>query len=959
MNASELIRIEPIKASTKARALNTKILLVKPPFFTPWTPPLGISILKSFLEPRGYSVKCFDFNTDIKLWTSHHKYFAVLQKADANSGSDGYSKLWFILNAHYLAYFNGADRGQIARLLENILPLFGINYERAISDALIPIVEGFFQRMEEVIDDFDLSDYSVVGTSTYTTSLSSSLFFLRRLKERYPHIKAVMGGGVFADDLALGSDNLNTLLEEYPFVDHVVLGEGEMLFLKLLEGDFAQKRVISIADLKGATLEMKDVPEPDFTDMPSENYYHLTIEGARSCPFQCSFCSETIQWGDYRKKPIDIFARQVVGLAEKYGNNSFFLGDSLMNPYINPFAGALIEQKANILYDGYLRADKPVTNRKFVKMWRDSGLYRARLGIESASARVLASMDKMTTPRVISDVLKTLANSGVRTTTYWIVGFQGETEDDFRETCEFIREHHQYIYELEAHPYYYYPYGQIGSRLHQSYSLYPEEVVNLTRFKIWEVVDANPTREERFRRLRVIAGIASELGIPNIYTMAERYVAEDRWHLLHPQTAEIYEGTRLVRDEVGLPDGPIEVFAPEWRAGRRAAGAEVVCYRASAARRLDAETLAKAAALLVENNETLQLGLFDGKYEAMDEDGEEAGGLVAHYQPAGDGEHVEVLVEHSYEELSARMSPERGSSVRVALIDRGEDASELLLLVHRAVADGRSAALLLEDLFRLYETLSNGADVTLRPLEKTYADFAEELEENGLPAFAADAPAAGGAHGTVADEAAPISIPLDETLKRRLAGSFLEGRGMKPAEVFAAAALRCLSKSGAAGGVDVVYDYRWIEPSLKNTAGALTAAYALPSRLLKRGGTQADARDVREALAEAAGGRGAPDAGEEPRVLLNLEYLHEEPWLGGYDWAPFGYVGVGPRSGGAYALEVVPVLTRDALEVRLWARVGAVAEMAAALRDGLAAELRDLLESYEQTPVAALSSSAG
>src|SRR4030095_1064129 len=98
---------------------------------------------------------------------------------------------------------------------------------------------------------------------------------------------------------------------------------------------------------------------------------------------------------------------------------------SLMNPYINPFATALIEKKANVKYDGYLRADKPVTNRKFVKLWADSGLYRVRLGIESAAARVLDSMDKMTTPKVISDVLKTLASRGIRTTTYWIVGFGG------------------------------------------------------------------------------------------------------------------------------------------------------------------------------------------------------------------------------------------------------------------------------------------------------------------------------------------------------------------------------------------------------------------------------------------------------------------------------------------------------------------------------------------------------
>jgi hypothetical protein len=664
-----------------------------------------------------------------------------------------------------------------------------------------------------------------------------------------------------------------------------------------------------------------------------------------------------------------------LGLAEKYGNNSFFLGDSLMNPYINPFAHALIEKNANILYDGYLRADKPVTNRKFVKLWRDSGLYRARLGIESASARVLASMDKMTTPRVISDVLKTLANAGVRTTTYWIVGFQGETEQDFKETCDFIREHHRYIYELEAHPYYYYPYGQIGSRLHQSYSLYPEEVVNVIKFKTWEVVDASPSREERFKRLRTIADITSELGVPNIYTMAERYVAEDRWHLLHPLTAEIYEGTRLVREEVSLPEDPFEVFAPEWRARPASAtvadAADVVCYRASVSQRLDETILAEAVEQLIENNEALQLGLCDGKYLAMDESEGEAEGLIVHYQPAGEGEHVDALIARSFEELSARMKPERGSSVRVALIDSGKEASEVLLLVHRAVADGRSAALFFEDLYRLYETLTNDVDVTLRPLEKTYTSFIEELAETeglGLaPASAvvndgSRAPGANGHPATRSDETEPLVIPFDETLKRQLSEKVLDGRGLKLAEVFVAGALRCLSKAGGAGRLDVVYDYRWIEPSLKYTAGALTSTYRFPTQMLRPGSLLPDVQEIQRALKEMAAGVGESDSGGGQRVLLNLEYLQDEPWLGGYDWTPGGFVRATGRSSDGYALEILPVLTGDALEVGLRVRGGSDAvegnELVAALKSNLASELRDVLESGEHSAVAVQGSSA-
>src|SRR5262249_1298085 len=281
--------------------MNKSILLVKPPFFSPLTPPLGIAILKSFLWQHGFPVRCFDFNVDPELWGTHHKYFKVLQELEDVSINDGYSKLWWILNAHLLAYTNGADRATCARVLSTIIPFYGISCDARVIESLLPIVERFFMRLEEQIDHLNLAEYSVVGTSTYTTSLASSLFFLKKVKERYPHITTVMGGGVFADDLALGSDNLQTLIDESSYIDHLILGEGEMLFLRLLQGELSDKRVISIANVTSSKLEMNSLPGPDFSDFDPDGYYHLSIEGARSCPFQCSFCSETIQWGTYRK----------------------------------------------------------------------------------------------------------------------------------------------------------------------------------------------------------------------------------------------------------------------------------------------------------------------------------------------------------------------------------------------------------------------------------------------------------------------------------------------------------------------------------------------------------------------------------------------------------------------------------------------------------------------------------
>lgn len=970
-NDLNLISITPLKSVKKSSPAG-KILLVKPPYFTPWTPPLGISILKSYLEQHQYSVRCFDFNTDAELWGMHHKYFSIIQTLEDVSINDGYSKLWWILNSHMLAYANGADADACARVLEAVIPLYGIKRDDGVIKALLPLVERFFLRLGESIDELDLADYSVVGTSTYSTSLGASLFLLKKLKDKYPHLTTVMGGGIFADDLALGSDNLDTLIEQYPYIDHVVLGEGELLFLKLLRGELAHKRVISLADLKGTTLQMSDVPSPDFSDMNLDNYYHLTIEGARSCPFQCSFCSETIQWGDYRKKPMDLFAQQVIELAEKNGNNSFFMGDSLMNPYILQFANEMLERRAGILYDGYLRADKPVTHRDRVMTWAESGLYRVRLGIESASARVLDSMDKMTTPKVISDALKTLANAGIRTTTYWIVGFPGETQEDFEETLEFIRENHRFIYELEAHPYYYYPYGQIGSRLHECRSLYPSTVTDIIKFKVWDIIDCKPTRDERYERLRRVSELASSLGLPNIYTMADRYKAEDRWLLLHPLTTEVYAGSRLTREEASLPARPVQTYAGEYVSpdaggdpeGRDARGA-VVCHKLSVKKELDEDVLSASVRELVRNNQALQLDVRGGEYVAGEEDGEHA--ALSVYEVGNDSSETSEETERDIvARLASGMQPARGSSLRVALIRRGDSARHILLLVHRAVADARSAALLCEDLFRIYEQLSHGKQVSLRPLGRTFTEFIGELAaevgdaESGLEEAAAGTPPdadAGDVSAADGSACATASVALDRLLMKRLTSETLFDYGTTPQVVMLSALLRCCAKAATdrPPGVDLRSDNRNIEEGLDFTVGALTRPCRLSATAVERAGDlRAVERDLRELLGDAGRKLRLHSAGDERgRVLLNLEYFLNTPWLGGDEWSSEGFLVDEHLLAGEYLVEVVPYTHGDeAIVLFKYRDTPKAAEFAARASALLLEELSAVLKECEDYVVA-------
>ncbi len=511
-----------------------KILLLVPPFFTPFAPPLGASLLKSFLQKNGYIVKCIDLNVHPELWDAHHKYFELIDEVEGNQ-LDGYSLYWYILNPHMLAYANGASVKECNYVVKSLFEKYSLKVNDQIINSLTWIIKEYFLNLERIIlKESEIAQYDYVGTSTYTTSLASSLFIHKIIKRTYPNIITLMGGGVFADDLAIGTENFNTLVNEYEYIDKILIGEGELLFLKILQGEFADQRVVSLNDIDNKTLNINESFSPDFSDFDLSEYYHITIEGSRSCPFQCKFCSERIQWGPYRKKDEKLLGDQLISTRNIYDVKTFFLGDSLINFYVENLSKYLVEQKADLFFDGYLRAEPHVTDRRNTRLWAKAGLYRVRLGMESASPKVLKLMNKKITPDVMKECLISLSSAGIRPTTYWVVGFPGETEEDFQQTLDFVKENYRHIYELEAHPYYYYPSGQGISSDYEYECLYPKEVSDIVKFKKYDIISPVPSRAERFRRLKMISDLSKELGLINIYSLKELYSAEERWFSLYP-----------------------------------------------------------------------------------------------------------------------------------------------------------------------------------------------------------------------------------------------------------------------------------------------------------------------------------------------------------------------------------------------------------------------------------------
>jgi radical SAM superfamily enzyme YgiQ (UPF0313 family) len=279
------------------------------------------------------------------------------------------------------------------------------------------------------------------------------------------------------------------------------------------------------------------VEVPDFSDLEVEFYPNLSSYTSRSCPYRCSFCTETVYWGKYRAKNAAQVVNELSKLYEKYHYQLFLLGDSLLNPVITGLANEFIKSDISIYWDGYLRIDKDAGDPEKVALWRRGGLYRVRLGVESGAQRLLDEMKKNITLQQTKTAISNFAGAGIKTTTYWIVGYPGETEADFQQTLDLIEELKDDIYEAECNPFGFYLSGQVNSQewntKNKIIPLYPPEAKDMLILQSW-IMETEPTRQETFQRVSRFAKHIDKLGIANPYSLLDIDKGDQRWKKLHP-----------------------------------------------------------------------------------------------------------------------------------------------------------------------------------------------------------------------------------------------------------------------------------------------------------------------------------------------------------------------------------------------------------------------------------------
>ena len=301
----------------------------------------------------------------------------------------------------------------------------------------------------------------IVGCTAITPAIYKAEGLLKIAKEVNPAIVTVLGG-------IHGTFMYPQVLKEAPWIDAVVRGEGEQVFLNFVravdDGSWARHRSavcgIAFASSDGAVVATPAEPpiqdldriKPDWSILEWDQYIYIPLgvrvaipNFARGCPFTCTFCSQWKFWRDYRIREPKAVVDEIEDLVKNHGVGFFILADE--EPTIHrkkfiAFCEELIARglPAKVQWGINTRVTDILRDEKLLPMFRQAGLVHVSLGTEAAAQLKLERFNKETTIEQNKKAIRLLREAGIVTEAQFIVGLENETAETLEETYQMARD---------------------------------------------------------------------------------------------------------------------------------------------------------------------------------------------------------------------------------------------------------------------------------------------------------------------------------------------------------------------------------------------------------------------------------------------------------------------------------------------------------------------------------------
>jgi len=297
-----------------------------------------------------------------------------------------------------------------------------------------------------------------LGVGSWSYNMPFVLEFTRWFKARNSDVPLIVGG---INPTLMPNETLAVM----PYVDYLVMGEGEYTFLELLECLSENK---SINGVKGISFvkdgriinnpqrpfikKLDNLPFFDYENfiglrnwIKRRGFGSIQFLASRGCVAKCTFCTVYQMWKMQRFYSKEYLVKQVKELVDKYGagtdklaffDDNFVVNFNQTKKLVDHFKQNFPDNKWQIVD---MRVD--ASSKEFLRYCGKNDCWHIGFGVESLNSNSLKYINKTISPegykKKVMDIIEITNELGIKTTLSSILGLPTETEKDIIKQANF------------------------------------------------------------------------------------------------------------------------------------------------------------------------------------------------------------------------------------------------------------------------------------------------------------------------------------------------------------------------------------------------------------------------------------------------------------------------------------------------------------------------------------------
>jgi radical SAM superfamily enzyme YgiQ (UPF0313 family) len=295
----------------------------------------------------------------------------------------------------------------------------------------------------------------LLAFSTTTSGFLDAYDMAEAVRKVRPAVKNVFGGvhvsGVGAQ-----------LMERFPEIDYLVLGEGERTLFELVAGE-SPRRIEGLVWRDGEEVltnpprqkirNLDSLPLPAYEKLegfpggyrlPPFSYIHTpgsAISTSRGCIYRCSYCDRSVFKRSFRSNSAEYTYEHLSYLRKRFGIRHVNVYDDLFTlnrERIMSLCDKLAARPLGLQFNCAVRAGQ--TDDELLEGLKEAGCLMVSVGAESGDPEQLHHLKTGITLEMVKETVARIQAKGLRAKGLFMMGVVGETEESIRKTSDFAIE---------------------------------------------------------------------------------------------------------------------------------------------------------------------------------------------------------------------------------------------------------------------------------------------------------------------------------------------------------------------------------------------------------------------------------------------------------------------------------------------------------------------------------------